>query len=386
MKMKRKKSTHSIKQSKKNLNFKNFNSCSICFLEFEEEEKVKMITRCRHIFHSKCLHKWLSTKFKCPLCNQDLRIKSSAFKNLMRIAKMNSSGDLDSHNERALEDMLSRDSKGNSYSVEVDVSQILDHDIDSSVHYASNHSSSLIRSENDQKSESGSGSEKEEEGSEKQSSLKFTTSVVFSKKKENSSNKYFLSEKNDDDLDLGSSKVKGSMKFSVTHSKKSNIKNKGFRVSYPINSIKEDPSEFNKSKEEEEKDTNRKFTIVKVKSKENLNMSKTESEKKFNTASIDSKSEKIFKTMNNDRKYSFDEKERINTKYEDNVNRVLKKGRSISIHDYEEEDEVDEGSDTVYLFRNPNEENDFLNMSQDTEKKGKDGTKRKRKMSEGGGK
>ena len=45
--------------------------------------------------------------------------------------------------EKALEDMMSRDSKDQSYSVEVDISQMIEHSIDSSVHYASDSSQKI---------------------------------------------------------------------------------------------------------------------------------------------------------------------------------------------------------------------------------------------------
>ena len=46
--------------------------CSIC-LNTEQEEMVK--TKCAHIFHSKCLAKWVIQKTTCPMCRNSLTKK-----------------------------------------------------------------------------------------------------------------------------------------------------------------------------------------------------------------------------------------------------------------------------------------------------------------------
>lgn len=42
--------------------------CAICLAEFQEREWVKEIPSCRHVFHSDCIDKWLSSHVTCPLC------------------------------------------------------------------------------------------------------------------------------------------------------------------------------------------------------------------------------------------------------------------------------------------------------------------------------
>ena len=42
--------------------------CIICLTEFEEQEKVKMIPCCKHVFHPGCIDTWLSSHVSCPLC------------------------------------------------------------------------------------------------------------------------------------------------------------------------------------------------------------------------------------------------------------------------------------------------------------------------------
>ncbi|KAI5666453.1 hypothetical protein M9H77_16306 [Catharanthus roseus] len=42
--------------------------CPICLTEFQENEIVKMIPHCKHVFHPPCLDTWLSSHVSCPLC------------------------------------------------------------------------------------------------------------------------------------------------------------------------------------------------------------------------------------------------------------------------------------------------------------------------------
>ena len=53
------------------------------------------------------------------------------------MAKENDAGRLSKRNQKALDEMMSHDSNNLSYSVEVDISQLINHNIDSSIHYAS---------------------------------------------------------------------------------------------------------------------------------------------------------------------------------------------------------------------------------------------------------
>ncbi|CAN1171727.1 RING-H2 finger protein ATL57 [Linum perenne] len=42
--------------------------CVICLGEFEEEERVKVIPFCGHVFHVECVDTWLLSHVSCPLC------------------------------------------------------------------------------------------------------------------------------------------------------------------------------------------------------------------------------------------------------------------------------------------------------------------------------
>ena len=49
--------------------------CSICCENSEEEEikEERVITKCNHTFHSKCLKRWVVQKTTCPMCRASLK-------------------------------------------------------------------------------------------------------------------------------------------------------------------------------------------------------------------------------------------------------------------------------------------------------------------------
>ncbi|KAL2897898.1 RING-H2 finger protein ATL73 [Bienertia sinuspersici] len=46
--------------------------CMICLGEFMEGEKIKVLPKCKHGFHSKCIDTWLLSNSTCPTCRQSL--------------------------------------------------------------------------------------------------------------------------------------------------------------------------------------------------------------------------------------------------------------------------------------------------------------------------
>ncbi|KAJ0048896.1 hypothetical protein Pint_15122 [Pistacia integerrima] len=44
-------------------------SCAVCLYEFEDQDEIRRLTNCRHIFHRSCLDRWMGYDQKtCPLC------------------------------------------------------------------------------------------------------------------------------------------------------------------------------------------------------------------------------------------------------------------------------------------------------------------------------
>ncbi|KAG7611689.1 Zinc finger RING-type [Arabidopsis suecica] len=42
--------------------------CSVCLSEFQDEEKLRIIPNCSHLFHIDCIDVWLQNNANCPLC------------------------------------------------------------------------------------------------------------------------------------------------------------------------------------------------------------------------------------------------------------------------------------------------------------------------------
>ncbi|KAM0850676.1 hypothetical protein ACQ4PT_052923 [Festuca glaucescens] len=42
--------------------------CAVCLGEFQEEERVRLLPSCLHVFHVDCIDTWLQGNANCPLC------------------------------------------------------------------------------------------------------------------------------------------------------------------------------------------------------------------------------------------------------------------------------------------------------------------------------
>lgn len=50
----------------------NQTECVICLTAFEEEESVRKLHSCKHIFHTSCIDQWLASHSGCPLCRTQI--------------------------------------------------------------------------------------------------------------------------------------------------------------------------------------------------------------------------------------------------------------------------------------------------------------------------
>ncbi|XP_021713928.1 RING-H2 finger protein ATL78-like [Chenopodium quinoa] len=46
--------------------------CVICLADFKGGEKLRILPKCHHGFHLKCIDKWLGFQSSCPICRQSL--------------------------------------------------------------------------------------------------------------------------------------------------------------------------------------------------------------------------------------------------------------------------------------------------------------------------
>lgn len=53
--------------------------CAVCLNEFQEEEKLRMIPNCAHVFHIDCIDVWLQNNANCPLCRTSISSSTCRF-------------------------------------------------------------------------------------------------------------------------------------------------------------------------------------------------------------------------------------------------------------------------------------------------------------------
>nr|XP_043635155.1 E3 ubiquitin-protein ligase ATL6-like [Erigeron canadensis] len=46
--------------------------CAICISEFGDNERLRFLPKCHHVFHPDCIDAWLASHITCPVCRDDL--------------------------------------------------------------------------------------------------------------------------------------------------------------------------------------------------------------------------------------------------------------------------------------------------------------------------
>ncbi|URD80706.1 E3 ubiquitin-protein ligase [Musa troglodytarum] len=46
--------------------------CSVCLSEFREDDSLRLLPKCSHAFHLRCIDTWLRSHSNCPLCRADI--------------------------------------------------------------------------------------------------------------------------------------------------------------------------------------------------------------------------------------------------------------------------------------------------------------------------
>lgn len=50
--------------------------CAVCLSEFEDEETLRLLPKCDHVFHPNCIDAWLAFHTTCPVCRANLTLDS----------------------------------------------------------------------------------------------------------------------------------------------------------------------------------------------------------------------------------------------------------------------------------------------------------------------
>ncbi|KAG4117140.1 hypothetical protein ERO13_D12G210100v2 [Gossypium hirsutum] len=62
--------------------------CAICLGEFEDEDMLRLLTICFHVFHKECVDLWLESHKTCPVCRGELDVLSKKSPLLIRSNSM----------------------------------------------------------------------------------------------------------------------------------------------------------------------------------------------------------------------------------------------------------------------------------------------------------
>lgn len=49
--------------------------CSICLDDINKKKNLLKTLKCNHIFHKRCINKWMKTSIQCPLCKYFIKKK-----------------------------------------------------------------------------------------------------------------------------------------------------------------------------------------------------------------------------------------------------------------------------------------------------------------------
>lgn len=51
--------------------------CAVCLSEFEDDETLRLLPKCNHVFHPECIDEWLASHVTCPVCRAKLTPESA---------------------------------------------------------------------------------------------------------------------------------------------------------------------------------------------------------------------------------------------------------------------------------------------------------------------
>lgn len=67
--------------------------CAVCLNEYEDEETLRLIPKCDHVFHPECIDAWFENHVTCPVCRANLVPDSGQSGNVPAEVELGVSGD-----------------------------------------------------------------------------------------------------------------------------------------------------------------------------------------------------------------------------------------------------------------------------------------------------
>lgn len=102
--------------------------CTICLTEFSDEDRVRLLPECDHVYHPLCIDKWLASHATCPVCRTNL-LQPPQSNNDSLSTPINSSGlsnyhvsiQIDDHDRRSTANLIAFDAeKERRYQISID--------------------------------------------------------------------------------------------------------------------------------------------------------------------------------------------------------------------------------------------------------------------------
>lgn len=81
--------------------------CAICLAEFEDDNILRLLTVCYHVFHQECIDLWLESHKTCPVCRSDLDLDQNSLEKSPLLFRSNSMNNITGSNVSTLEDAIS---------------------------------------------------------------------------------------------------------------------------------------------------------------------------------------------------------------------------------------------------------------------------------------
>lgn len=99
--------------------------CAVCLSEFEDDETLRLLPKCDHVFHPHCIDVWLASHVTCPVCRANLtpesneKVKLCDSNNESNQTHNNSASELSGEQSRAVIDINGEQSNSDAQALEI---------------------------------------------------------------------------------------------------------------------------------------------------------------------------------------------------------------------------------------------------------------------------
>ncbi|RDY00565.1 RING-H2 finger protein ATL16, partial [Mucuna pruriens] len=88
---------------------RSLSECAVCLSEFQQDEKLRVIPNCSHVFHIDCIDVWLQNNAHCPLCRRIVSLTSQVHVDQLNLLTPRPSPQFQS---QSIENLIAADAEG----------------------------------------------------------------------------------------------------------------------------------------------------------------------------------------------------------------------------------------------------------------------------------